>query len=672
MARTLGDRLSGRDAERFVARAEELAVFETLFVDDPPASVVHVHGPGGIGKSALLRQVARLGAERGWSPWHIDGRELAPVPGELEAILAAAQAEERPLLLFDTYERISALDGALRRRLLPALPERAIVVLAGRERPGVEWFEDGWEHVVRSLPLEPLNGPEARRLVGLHGIADDATAAAVVRWSDGSPLALALAAALAQRDGRWDDHDLEAHPEIVDTLVQRLASGQPERDRHEDVTAVAAIARVTTASLLADVLPGIAPNDAQTWLRAQPIVEPVGDGVAMHDLVRKAMRAQLRTRRRPREHELGRRVADHLFARAVAGEPRLMIDLAELIDDPALRWGFGAEVAGGLRPDELRPGELDAPPRHVRERAGEAWWAATRALADAAPEHVVVARDHDDGLCGLAISCTPAGASPAALADPYFGSWIRHAREHVPGGDALVWRDAFDLTSSERGDLASRVLAVVNTAAILRSGLANPRYFYLPINPVNTASLAFARQSGAEHVPGLDVQVGAVLHECHVIDHGPEGVLGALRAIVYAELGLPHPSGTGAVVAPAGGAVTEDDVRRALRDLDRPSQLARSPLRAMVAGDDPAVGVRALLERALADAFGAGRDEELMRQVVRSAYVEHGTTADEAAHRLHLSRATYYRRLRHATDRVCDYVVAAATVRARRHARDDG
>jgi hypothetical protein len=670
MARTLGDRLSGRDAERFVARVQELAVFEELFVDDPPASVVHVHGPGGIGKSALLRQVARLGAERGWSPWAIDGRELAPVPGELEAILAAAQAEERPLLLFDTYERISALDGALRRRLLPALPERAIVVLAGRERPGVEWSEDGWEHVVRVLPLAPLTAAEGRTLVGLHGVADAATADALVRWSDGSPLALALASALARREGRWDERDLEAHPQIVDTLVQRLASAEPERHRHEDVTAVAAIARVTTASLVADVLPGVAPNDAQSWLRGQAIVEPVGDGVAMHDLVRKAMRAQLRTRRPTRERELRRRVADHLFARAVAGEPRLLIDLAELIEDPALRWGFGAEVAGGLRADELRPGELDAPPRHIRDRAGEAWWAATRALAEAAPEHVVAARDQEDALCGLAISCTPAGASAAALADPYLGDWIRHARDHMPDGNAVVWRDAFDLTTSERGDLASRVLAVVNTAAILRSGLANPRYFYLPINPVNTASLAFARQSGAEHVPGLDVEVGSTIHQCHIIDHGPDGVLGALRAIVYGELGLPRPA-TGGGAQPPPRAVTEDDVRRALRDLDRPSQLARSPLRAMVAADDPAVGVRALLEGALADAFGAGRDEELMRQVVLSAYVEHGTTVDEAAHRLHLSRATYYRRLRHATDRVCDYVVAAATVRARRHARDE-
>jgi hypothetical protein len=430
------------------------------------------------------------------------------------------------------------------------------------------------------------------------------------------------------------------------------------------VTAVAAIARVTTASMLAEVLPRTAPNDAQAWLRAQAIAEPVGDGVAMHELVRRAMRAQLRTQRPERERELRRRIADHLFAHAVAGEPRLMVDLAELIDDPALRWGFGAEVAGGLRPDDLRPGELDAPPRHIRERASEAWWAATRALADAAPEHVVVARDHHDALCGLAISCTPRGASPAALADPYLGRWVQHAREHVPDGNALVWRDAFDLTTSEAGDLGSRVLAVVNTAAILRSGLPNPRFFYLPINPVNRASLAFARRSGARHVPGLDVEVGSVVHQCHVIDHGPDGVLGALRAIVYTELGLPRPRSGDAAPQP-GSRVTEEDVRQALRDLDRPSGLAASPLAAVVDAHRPAAAVRALLEDALVEAFGAGRDEELMRDIVLRTYVDRRTTHEEAAHQLHVSRATYYRRLRQATERVCDYVLAAATARGR-------
>jgi|GEM_PF-1113313 len=668
MAGTIADRVRARDVERFVGRTAELAVFDGLFVDDPPASVVHVHGPGGIGKSALLRQVERLGAERGWSPWRIDGRELPPVPGALESIVLAAHAEERPLLLFDTYERISGLDGALRTRLLPALPARAIVVLAGRERPAPEWFQDGWEHVTRALPLAPFSAAEGRAFVDAHATVDEATASALVRWSTGSPLALGLAAAIAQREGRWDEGLLDANPELVEALVGRLVLAQEFRagapaERHDDVTAVAAIARVTTASMLAAVLPGIAPNEAQAWLRAQAIAEPVGDGIAMHELVRRALRAQLRVQRPERERELRRRIADHLHHLAVAGDARLVIDLAELVEDPALRWGFGADAARVLRPDGLRPGELDAPPARVRDRASEAWWTATRVLADAAPEHFVVARDHHDDLQGVAIAATPRGASAAAFADPFLGRWLEHARDHVPDGNALVWRDALDLTSDEAGDLASRVLAVINTATILRCGLPNPRCFYIPISPVNTASVAFARQAGARRVEGLDVLVGSVLHEAHVIDHGPGGVLGGLRATIYAELGLPRPADD-ADDRGLGAPVTEADVRQALRDIDRPSELMASPLAALVdAGPGAAAAVRELLVTAMSDAFGAGPDEELLRDVALGAYADPSTTHEDVAHALHVSRATYFRRLRQANERLCDYVLAAATPR---------
>jgi hypothetical protein len=666
MAGRLADRLRARDVERFVGRRAELAVFDELFVADPPASVVHVHGPGGIGKSALLRQVERLGAQRGWSPWRIDGRELPPAPGALEAIVATARTEERPLLLFDTYERISALDGALRDRLLPALPERAIIVLAGRERPAPEWFQDGWEHLTRALPLAPLSADEGLAFVAAQGIVDDGLAAALVRWSGGSPLALGLASAIAQREGTWHDDHFTADRQLVEALVSRLVVARPDAAEHtDDVLAVAAIARVTTASLLAHVLPGVEPNEAQAWLRAQAIAEPVGDGVAMHELVRKALRAQLGAKRPDRERELRRRIADHLHQQAVAGHPQLIVDLAELVEDPALRWGFGADAARLLRPDALVAGELDAVPEHVRARASEPWWSTTRALAAAAPEHVVVARDHHDALCGIAIAATPHGAAPAALADPYLGPWLRHAAEHVPGGNALVWRDALDLTAGEQGDLASRVLAVINTGTILRSGVANPRCFYLPISPVNTASLAFARKSGAQRIDGLDVLVGEVVHECHVIDHGPGGFLGGLRATVYAELGLPRPPAD--EPAPATDcAVTEDDVRRALRDLDHPSALTASSLVAL--GGDGPDGVRALLEKAMTESFGAGPDEELLRDVAFAAYARRATSHEEVAFALHVSRATYFRRLRQATDRVCDYVLAAATARSR--ARD--
>jgi hypothetical protein len=235
----------------------------------------------------------------------------------------------------------------------------------------------------------------------------------------------------------------------------------------------------------------------------------------------------------------------------------------------------------------------------------------------------------------------------------------------VPDGNALVWRDALDLTADEEGDLASRVLAVINTATILRSGLPNPRCFYLPISPVNTASVAFARQSGARKVEGLDVLVGSVVHECHVIDHGPGGVLGGLRATIYAELGLPRPTAEEPDAIDAAP-VTEADVRQALRDIDRPSELMASPLAALVGTAPPeavTAAVRALLLGAIVEAFGAGRDEELLRDVALGAYNNPSTTHEDVAFALHVSRATYFRRLRQANERICDYVLAAATAR---------
>lgn len=663
MSATVAVRLAQRDADRFVGRRLELAVFEALMVDAGPGGVVHVHGPGGIGKSALLREVARLAAIRGWSPIPLDGRELAPVPGEIEGIFAAAREETRPVILLDTYERLLALDALLRRRLVPELPEGSIVVLAGREPPRPGWFTDGWEHLCQTVRLGPLGEAEGRDLVRAAGSFDEPTTSSLVAWSAGSPLALALATAIAEREGRWDDRALGDRPELIESLVRRLAPEQVE-DEHAEVTAVAAVARVTNAAMLADVLPGADPHAGYRWLRGQAIAEPVGDGLAMHDLVRKAVRAHLRSARPDRERELRRRIADHLFARATAGEHGLTVDLAELIENPALRWGFGGADAAELHAGMLRPGELDGLAGEVLDRGSDAWWAMTRALAAASPQHFIVARDADEVLCGVAAGFTPQNASPAALEDPFVGEWIRHARATVPTGDALVWRDSLDLTTSERGDLGSRVLAVVNAATVLRSGLTNPRVFYLPISPANAASVAFARDAGARHVPELDVRFGELCHECHVIDFGPDGLLGAQLDAIYGELGI-HRARPAAQPSRRAAAITAADVHQALRDLDRPSRLAESPLATAVGGAHPAVAVRALLTRSAAAAFGTNPGETLMRDLVHRAYVEHRVSHEDAAHELFVSRSTYFRRLRRATDRVTDHVLASLAVDTR-------
>ena len=97
-------------------------------------------------------------------------------------------------------------------------------------------------------------------------------------------------------------------------------------------------------------------------------------------------------------------------------------------------------------------------------------------------------------------------------------------------------------------------------------------------------------------------------------------------------------------------------VRDALRALHRPGELARSPLAAGAGETERAAALRARLEAAIDDAFGDTHDERALREVLVRSYVDPAPTGEHAAHALHLSRATYYRRLRVATARVAAFV----------------
>jgi hypothetical protein len=651
---TLAHRLQQRDAVRFIGRGDELAFFDELLGDDPAVSVVLVHGEGGIGKSTLLREVARRATDRGRAVWRVDGRDLAPAPGELERALDGAADAARPLILFDTWERIEALGDHLRRELLPSLPAAAVVIIAGRAAPDAAWFEGGWERLVAELALGGLPREEAFALARDCGVNDPRTLASVVDWAAGSPLAITLAARTAALDPSWRPGALEARPDVVRGLVRHIARTELDGG-NLDVATIAALARTTTRSMLREVLPEVDADQADAWLRGLSFAEPAGPGVRLHELARAALRADVRHRAPERERDLRARIADHLTRRALAGNPYLLVDVAELIDDPTVRWGFGADGSVDYRVDALREHDIATIEAFVRERAGDDGWPATRRLLEEAPERVVVGRDRRGVAQGFCIAVTPDNAPPACDEDPVLGPWLEHARATVPDGNALLWRDARDLTATEVVvDVASPVMAIINTASILRSGLVSPRVIYLPIEPGNTTGLAFAAAVGGRHLRDLDVQVGREGRLCHVADLGPDGMLAGVRAAVYAEIGLAAPP-----LEPAPGAhIDADTVKAALRNLQRPLELAASPLASGETPEERSASVRALLEHATEAAFGRSSDEELLRTVVRRGYLDASGSHESVAAALHLSRAAYFRRLRQASARVAAYVLA--------------
>jgi len=643
--RTLAARLEDRDRSRFAGRVDEVAfLVRCLDSDDPPASVVHVCGPGGVGKSSLLREVARHARDRGICVVAIDGRELGPAPGAIEAALRKEEQADRLLVLLDSYERMVALDSYLRQELLPELPDRSLVLIAGRGTPDPGWFSGGWEAVTARIDLTGLPPRDARRLLAARGLTDSRVTA-IVDWAAGSPLALALAADAAIADPDWNAASAPDRPEILRALLHRLVETELH-DIRPSALGIAVVARNVTPDLLRAVMSDEKLDEAYRQLSELTITERLGTGLTMHELARKALLADLRQRNPVLERDLRRRVVDYLYSRGIAGDQMMMIDMAHLVENPLLRWGFSWDGNVSFRIDSVRSGDADRIEALTREQ-DRLWWQLTRRYFAEAPDRVAVARDLSDRVCGFLVSMSLATAPAFADDDPLAGPWLAHARRNAALGDSVMWHAAVDFTGE------GKVQAMLGIAGVLRCGSPSPRFAYLPIDPRLPGAVEFAHALGAAHLADLDARLGGDVVQCHRLDYGPGGLFAFMRDQIYNELGLPAP-----VPVPVPVADLET-VRDILKNFGVPRELARSQLAHGSSVLERAESVQRLVWQAVDEAFGDSETEKLLRSVLIAGYLKPLRSHEEAASKLLLSRAAYFRRLRTAVERLAEYMATA-------------
>jgi hypothetical protein len=146
-AESLGKRLERERVRRFVGRAEELELFsawlEASSSQDAEANgqklfnVLWIHGPGGIGKSTLLRAFAETTRNAGFLLAQIDGGRVMPTPDGIrsavwESLSADIDAHGAPasehlsakpsVIMFDAAEWLQPVDGWLREEFLRHCP----------------------------------------------------------------------------------------------------------------------------------------------------------------------------------------------------------------------------------------------------------------------------------------------------------------------------------------------------------------------------------------------------------------------------------------------------------------------------------------------------------------------------------------------------------------------
>lgn len=299
--------------ESFVGRGKELALFERMISDESPRPrVLFVHGPGGIGKTSVLHEVAYRCARRGLAPVHLNGEQLPARRNPFEIAFARAFGAEPPpqlfhalaegpkrVLLIDNFDLLGDLGSWFIEALFPRLPEQLSIVLASRTAPRARWIADpAWHALVAEVRLLPFDERESREFLATRGVAT-AHVEAILRFSNGLPLALALAAAAVERGARPEE--LPRNRDIIDALVEIFTERAPST-RHRHALEVASLLSSFDEALLASMLESDDVLDLYTWLAGQAFVRQAATGLQVHALVRDAVLAHLRWRN---PHRLG-------------------------------------------------------------------------------------------------------------------------------------------------------------------------------------------------------------------------------------------------------------------------------------------------------------------------------------------------------------------------------
>jgi AAA domain-containing protein len=437
MSPSLADRLSQARHNRFVGRDGELSVLETALRSEIlPFFVLHIFGPGGVGKTTLLQEFALLSERHGARSVYLDARNIDLSPDafikslgallgqhngdfstdtSIQAVQRLLEATpQRTVILIDTYEALTPLDSWLRTSFLPQLPDTVLTVLAGRNSPDAAWQSDGgWQDVVRVLTLRNLSQEEGRSYLVKRGLPLDHQQG-ILEFTYGHPLALSLVAELYSQRGHVGLHPEES-PDVVKTLMERFIQQVPG-PAHRTALEACALVRVTTESLLGEML-GIPVSNATSegvhslfeWLRELSFIESSPEGIFPHDLARETLTTDLRWRNPDWYVELHNRArkyyTDHLTQTSGLAQQRLMLDTVFLHrDNTAIRSFFDWQTTSSMVPYSLEESDLPALQQMVSWHEGEGSAKLAKYWFRQYPQNVTVWRDTEQSPLGFMLS----------------------------------------------------------------------------------------------------------------------------------------------------------------------------------------------------------------------------------------------------------------------------
>src|SRR5580704_9711468 len=241
--------LAGRDAE--------LRLLRQVTAPGGPV-VVYVHGPAGIGKTALVAALDACLEDAGVRRLHIAAGAVEPTPtailtafgkalghetrtvAELAAVLGSI--EDVTVVMVDDVDTWRLAASWLRTDLLPALPESTRFVLAGAAPPPPAWSTEYGQYLL-DIKLGALPRTESDAAVAAAGLSSE-IADRIWLLSSGHPLGLRMAIHAARAGSLGTTRDAG---ELANAILHAIG----DSDLRRAVEACAIVRRANRALLSA-------------------------------------------------------------------------------------------------------------------------------------------------------------------------------------------------------------------------------------------------------------------------------------------------------------------------------------------------------------------------------------------------------------------------------------
>ncbi|MCU6793818.1 LuxR family transcriptional regulator [Paenibacillus sp. WQ 127069] len=326
-----------------VGRDIEIQYFLHQLIDGgQQGRILNLYGTGGVGKSYLIDEFRRLAVHVNAAFLLMDSRGFSHTPqdfctqmlrmlgypmeklqqiAEPQALLELCHdilrekvANQKLVLAFDTFEDMGDMEHWLKEALLPQLHPEILIIIAGRfPLQGIWLSSPAWRHWIHRMPIGDLDYLSVKQYLERSGISQEPMIKQVWMKTRGHPLTLSLIVSTTMVQN-IQGLELVDEIEVFEHIVSIWLKEVPDDNLRELVEAVAVL-RHFNQELLSYVLDRQVKTDLFQRLVGLSFIRRVDRGWILHDLMRDAIRYQLRLRQPEHYDWLWKRCIKYYYSR---------------------------------------------------------------------------------------------------------------------------------------------------------------------------------------------------------------------------------------------------------------------------------------------------------------------------------------------------------------------